>query len=143
MVSVKACPGTRLQNYNENVPLLYLSSHNHLFLFRIFYWFFVNFTTCTQTLLISLFPRTHPLSLHLPIPLNLTEATVCPSGFHSIPFCPHIFTSLSHWSCLRPLASATSSILNLYQDSGCCSVSWRSCSFGSVGLGPSCAPAVH
>lgn len=54
---------------------------------------------------------------------------------------------MSHWSGLRPLASATASILGSYWDfsslSCCCSVSWRSWSFGSAGLSTSCAPAVH
>ena len=51
-----------------------------------------------------------------------------------------------HWSGLRPLASATLSILDPHQDSSwiscCCPVSWRSCSFRYVGLGLFMHPVV-
>ena len=53
-----------------------------------------------------------------------------------------------YWSSMRPLASATLSILEPHWDSSqiscCCSVSWRLCSFGWVGpigsVGALCAP---
>ena len=45
-----------------------------------------------------------------------------------------ILITLSHWSGLRPLASATLSILDPHGDFSqiSCSVSWRSCGFGSA-----------
>jgi hypothetical protein len=53
--------------------------------------------------------------------------------------------AMSHWFVLGPLASP--SILNPQPDSSwlpCyCSLSWRSCSFGSAGLALPCVPAVH
>jgi hypothetical protein len=58
-----------------------------------------------------------------------------------------MFVAMSHWSGSSPLASATPSILDPHQDfsqlSSCCPVSWRSCSFGSVGPVPSPTPEVH
>lgn len=71
---------------------------------------------------------------------------------HSILFCPciftfQIFTAMTHLSVLKPLASATPSTLNPDEDfchiSCCCSVSWKSCCFRSVGPTPSQAPAVN
>ena len=56
-----------------------------------------------------------------------------------------MFVAMSHWSVLRPLASAALSILDSYgefsQISCCCPVSRRSCSFGSIGPVLSQAPA--
>jgi len=57
------------------------------------------------------------------------------------------FIATSHWYDLRPLASATLSVLGPHRDSSqmccCCPESWRPCSFGSAGQAPSLAPAVH
>ena len=68
-----------------------------------------------------------------------------------IPLSTHLylqmFIAMSHWSGLRPLASATLSILDPYWDSSqiscCCPVSWSSCVSGPAGWAPSLAPAVH
>ena len=57
--------------------------------------------------------------------------------------CLQMLIAMSHWSGLRPLASATLYILDSNRDSCCCAVSWRSCRFGCAGLTPSCTPAVH
>jgi hypothetical protein len=59
-----------------------------------------------------------------------------------------IFVAMSHWSGLRLVASVKSSTLNHYQNfsqSFCyCSMSKRSCSFGSAELALShCIPAVR
>ena len=58
-----------------------------------------------------------------------------------------VFSVINHWSGLRSLASNTLSILGLQEDSSqiscCCSVSWRSCSFGSIVLVSSHTPTVH
>lgn len=80
------------------------------------------------------------------------KAAVCrlsPSVYTLLPkqlFLP-VFISMTHWFDLRPLASATLSILDPHGDSSwisCCfPVSWRSCSFGSSEPAPSQAPAVH
>lgn len=55
--------------------------------------------------------------------------------------------AVSHWSGLRPLTSASLSILDPPRDSSqksCCSpVSWRSFSCGSAGPAPSHAVTVH
>jgi hypothetical protein len=49
-----------------------------------------------------------------------------------------VFISMNHWSGMRSLASVTPLVLDPHRDSSwisCyCSVSWRSCSFGSAGL---------
>ena len=54
---------------------------------------------------------------------------------------------MRHRSGLRPLASATLSILDPYWDSSliscCCPGSWRACGYGSGGPAPSHTPAVH
>lgn len=56
---------------------------------------------------------------------------------------------MSHWSGMKPLASAMLSILDLHWDSVtplisyCCPVPCRSYSFGSARQTPSGAPAVH
>ena len=120
----------------------------------------MNFTSCTPIPLISLslciYPP--PLQLHLQkkIRYNLktclvVEAVVwqcaTQSTLLSILLCLQMFIAMSHWSGLRPLASATLSILDPHQNSSwiscCCPVSWRSCSFGSTGPSPSCAPGFH
>jgi hypothetical protein len=48
-----------------------------------------------------------------------------------------MFIAIDHWSCSKPLASATLSMTDPQKDSCkiayCFSVSWRFCSFGSVG----------
>jgi hypothetical protein len=58
---------------------------------------------------------------------------------HSKPFLPtqlslQMFIAMSYWSGLRLLASATLSILDPHGDFSqiSCSVSWRSCGFGSA-----------
>ena len=67
------------------------------------------------------------------------------STLSSTHLCLLMFIAMT-WSDLRSLASATLSILEPHWDSSripcCCPVSWRSCSFGSVGPA-SCTPAVH
>lgn len=59
----------------------------------------------------------------------------------------YMFIALNHWSGFRPLASTTPLILGSHQDFSripyCRPVPWRSCRFGSAGLAPLCAPAVH
>ena len=50
------------------------------------------------------------------------EAVVCHGVSHSIPYCSkqvylQMFIAMSHWSGLRPLASAILSILDLYEKS--------------------------
>jgi hypothetical protein len=61
--------------------------------------------------------------------------------------CLQMFIAMTHLSGVRPLASASLSILDPRWDSSrihcCCPVSWRSCSFEPVGPAPSCTPAVH
>lgn len=58
--------------------------------------------------------------------------------------CLQMFIAMSS---LRPLASASLSILEPHWDSilisRCCPVSWRSCSFGTVGPASSFTPAIH
>lgn len=78
------------------------------------------------------------------------EAAVCSCVLLSQQFCLNSITwkySLQmNWSGLRLLAYDTASILGPNQDSSqifyCCSVSWRSCSFGSTGRALSHVPAV-
>jgi hypothetical protein len=112
----------------------------------------------TPIRVISLFP---PPPQYLPFTLAtsfpnrggkylVVEAVVCSTVFHSISFCLcflQMFIAMSHWSSMRPLASATPSILEPHWDSSSlscwCPVSWRSCSFGSVGPAPSHTPAVY
>jgi hypothetical protein len=61
-----------------------------------FYWFFVNFMSCTP---IPLIPPPHSLiaallSCNLPTTKEkyfVVEAVVCHSESHSVPFCPHFF----------------------------------------------------
>jgi hypothetical protein len=68
------------------------------FCFLTFYWFFVNFTSCTLISLISLSSHTHPPPLQPPPPTNkgnkdlVMEAVVCPSVSYSIPFA-HTFVA--------------------------------------------------
>jgi hypothetical protein len=73
------------------------------------------------------------------------EAVVCHSVSHNITVCPHFFPCNKSGS--KSLASVTLSILDPYWDSSqiswFCPVSWRSYSFGFVGLVPSHAVAVH
>jgi hypothetical protein len=69
---------------------------------------------------------------------------VCPSVSHSIPFCPHIFNCKCSFQGVNGLFQGLWLLLYCpyWIISGifcCCSVSWRSCSFGSIG--PSYAPA--
>ena len=78
-----------------------------------FYRFFVDFPSCTQ--LISPSPPTCPLSL--PPPFHPTEeknlvveSLVGHSLSHTRSFCPQLFFFFA-CKCLRPLASATLSIL--------------------------------
>jgi len=71
-----------------------------------------------------------------------------PTGVsHSTPFAQIALLSNAHWSGLRPLASATLSILYPHWGSShtscCCPVSWRSCSFGSAGPASSHSPAIQ
>ena len=58
-----------------------------------------------------------------------------------------VFITKSYWSCSRLLVFATLSMLGLHSNSSwlfcCCRVLWRSCSFGSSGPVPSCAPVDH
>ena len=122
----------------------------------IFNLFFQNFKSCTPNPLICLSLCTCPLPLQ-PGPSKkeksnlVVEAVVCHSVSHSIPFAHtslfvniHCNESLV-W--LKVSAFPTLSILDPYQESSwiscCCSVLWRSCSFGSVGLAPSLDSAVH
>ena len=121
----------------------------------------MSFTLCTPAPQSELSPSSPPppstcLSpLQPPSPTGggkylVVEAVVCSTVFHSISFCLcflQMFIAMSHWSSMRPLASATPSILEPHWDSSSlscwCPVSWRSCSFGSVGPAPSHTPAVH
>lgn len=90
-------------------------------------------------------PLVSPLHLNNLSHKNLVGAVVC----HSVPFstlCLQLFITMSHQSGSRTLAAATLSILEPHWDSSwmlCCwPMSWRSCPFLSVELGPSCTPAV-
>ena len=76
------------------------------------------------------------------------EASVCPTvTFLSKHLCLQMFISMSCWSVLRPLGSATLSILDPYLNSSwrscCCPVLWRSWSLGSARLAPPWTPAAH
>ena len=63
------------------------------------------------------------------------------------PLCSQMAIAMTSWSGMRPLVSATLSILDPHWDSSwiscCCPVSWRSCSFGFESPATSCTPAVH
>ena len=67
-----------------------------------------------------------------------------------IPLSTHLhlqtFIEVSYWSGSRSLASVTPSILDPHWDSSqlscCCPLSWRSCSFGTVGLALSWVPTL-
>lgn len=58
-----------------------------------------------------------------------------------------IFITMSHWSGLRPLTSATPSILSPLQDSSqipcCCPESWRTCAYIFSGPAPLPTPIVY
>ena len=70
---------------------------------------------------------------------------------HRMLICPNSFTceliAMSPWSGSRPLASVIPSVPVPHQGSSltfcCCPETWRSCSFGAAGPGPSHAPTVH
>lgn len=70
--------------------------------------------------------------------------TVYPLSTH---LCLQTFVAVSYQSGLRPLASVTPSILDSHWDSFhltcCCSVSRRTCSFGSSGMVHSRTPTGH
>ena len=109
-------------------------------------------------LLLCEFPIINPNPMHLPVtpylPFTfankqtsyLKEKSHCGSCCvsYSIPFVYTFYLqmsiAMSHWSGLRPLASAILSILDPHWVSSqilcCCSVSWRSCSLSSPGLAP-------
>lgn len=114
----------------------------------------MNFTSSTPIPFISPSPCTCPLPLQAPIlhreKKNLfVEAVVCHGVSHSIPF-PILCCKFIAMTCgfgMRPLVSATVPILELHWAASswlfcCCSVSWRSYSFGCVGLALLCSLAV-
>lgn len=77
----------------------------------------------------------------------VVEAVMCPPVY---PFATYLLLAnvyCNAWSSSKPLASATSSILEPHLDfsgfSYCCTVSRRSYSFGSAGPGVSHASVVH
>lgn len=61
--------------------------------------------------------------------------------------CLQIFIAMTCWSCTKPLASATLLTLEPHWDSSqiswCCPMSWRSCSFGSIGPARQFIDGVH
>lgn len=82
------------------------------------------------------------LSITYPLVVVAPATAVCYAG-HSLPkqlYFP-IFTAVSHWSGLKPLASTPLSVLDPHQYASqisCCSpVSKRSCSFASARPDPS------
>jgi hypothetical protein len=145
--------------HNSLLHRLCDNSAEFLSFYLTFYWFFVEFTSCTPIPLISPSLHTYPPPLKPPLDLPtspkqkkinlIVEAVACHNVFYSIIVCllVQMFIAMSHWSGLRPLASATPSVLDPNQDysqiSCCWPLSWRSYKFGSVGLTPSCALTVH
>ena len=74
----------------------------------------------------------------------LTEVVLCHSVSHNIPFCPHFFACRCFLVCSE--ASGFGYFINPGPSLGLLLdilLSWRSYSFGSVELAPSCTPAVH
>lgn len=96
----------------------YLSRYLEVQFVSIFNWFFVNFTSCTASTLIS--PSLHTCLPHLQMP-NIREKKSCGSCIVSVyptvfPF-NYVFAckcllQWCHLSGMRPLASSTLSILN-------------------------------
>jgi hypothetical protein len=124
---------------------------------KAFHWLFVNFTPCIPTPLISPFI---PSALTTSLPLKNRKKKNLSKTFHygncsihSVPqytsLLKHLhlqmFIAMSHWSGLRPLSSATPSIVNPHWDSSrtsCrCPVSWRCWGFEFAAL--TLSPAVH
>jgi hypothetical protein len=119
-----------------------------------FYWVFVKFTSFNPTPLISLSPHTHPLPLY---PLPKKKKKSC-REIHSVSqcvpqytlwitlLCLQMFIAINYWLDLDLYLLPHYQYWNLtetYLISCCCPVSWRSCSFGSIGLASSCIPAAH
>jgi hypothetical protein len=110
-------------------------------------WFSFSLVLCEPIMISHHGPQSHSfLSPGLPLhpcilPLRekgnlVVEAVVFDSVSHRLTLCPHFFV-MSSCPDSRPLVSATLPILDPHRDSSwipsCCPVSWRSCSFGSVG----------
>lgn len=125
-----------------------------MYIYYTFYSFFVNSTSYTLIPLIS--PYLHTLYIlatfcsmkeeHL-----ILEALVCHTTSHSIPFCLPVFPLNTHCKCSLVWYAAFSFCYSIntepywyyFSISWCCLGSWRSYSFGSVGLTHSLTPAVH
>jgi hypothetical protein len=135
-----------INHINTNIKILFFKRH--------FIDFFFCITARTLVLLISLSPHVWDLPLQLSSPPKTSHCGSCnmsqcvPQYF---PLSTHLhlqmFIAMSHWSGSRPLASLTPSILDAHPDSSqlscCCSVSWRSCSFGTAGLALAWFPIIY
>lgn len=122
----------------------------------------MDFSSCSPTQLISLLPHVCPPPSQLHTKEKKKKETsqllcltmkpvVCHSVSHSVPFVHSSVLANVHCNKLLVCFKAsrfcytinTESLPGLFLDVLLLPISWRSCSFGSLGPAPSPAPAVH
>lgn len=137
MVSFGGKGGLVIEKGSDILGMLMLLSC--FFFFKLFYWFFVNFTPCSLIPLTTLSPYLPSIFAISPHNRAKKYSFGSYSVFHGIPLCPQflclqILIEITYWSCLLyQYWNHKGFHLNILLYILSCPVLWRSSSFGSLG----------